>query len=79
MVDIAMSVGFESTRTFYRAFKRCYGMTPSEYASRHMVGAAADAAKKEAREKEEEKSMEACMPDPCQQMQNICRQVLQNP
>lgn len=35
MVEIAMGVGFESVRTFYRAFKRCYGMTPSQYANRH--------------------------------------------
>ncbi len=35
MVEIAMSVGFESVRTFYRAFKRCYGMTPSQFAERH--------------------------------------------
>lgn len=38
MVEIAMGVGFESARTFYRAFKRCYGMTPSQYASRHTAG-----------------------------------------
>lgn len=76
MVDIAMSVGFESTRTFYRAFRRCYGMTPSEYASRHMVGEAADEVKEESRDKKAASDVEtACMPDPCQQMQNICRQV----
>ena len=28
---IAATVGFETTRTFNRAFQRSYGMTPSEY------------------------------------------------
>ena len=31
MLDIAMKVGFECLRTFYRAFKACYGVTPSQY------------------------------------------------
>ena len=30
--DIAMAVGFESLRTFYRAFKNQYEMTPNQYA-----------------------------------------------
>lgn len=30
--DVAMAVGFESVRTFYRAFKRQYDMTPKRYA-----------------------------------------------
>lgn len=30
--DIAMQVGFESLRTFYRAFKKQYDMTPNTYA-----------------------------------------------
>lgn len=30
--DIAMAVGFDSLRTFYRAFKKQYEMTPSRYA-----------------------------------------------
>lgn len=30
--DIAMAVGFESLRTFYRTFKEQYGMTPNRYA-----------------------------------------------
>ena len=29
--DIALQVGFECVRTFYRAFKRYYGVTPSQY------------------------------------------------
>lgn len=29
MTDVAMEAGFESTRTFYRAFKSCFGLTPS--------------------------------------------------
>lgn len=31
MLDIAMNVGFECLRTFYRAFRSCYGMTPTQY------------------------------------------------
>ena len=31
MLDIAMNVGFECLRTFYRAFKNCYDMTPTQY------------------------------------------------
>lgn len=30
--DVAMAVGFESLRTFYRTFKNQYEMTPGEYA-----------------------------------------------
>lgn len=29
--DIALASGFDSTRTFYRAFQKCFGCTPSEY------------------------------------------------
>lgn len=31
LVDAALDSGFESIRTFYRCFKRCYGTTPSNY------------------------------------------------
>lgn len=30
--DIALAVGFESLRTFYRSFKEQYGLTPNRYA-----------------------------------------------
>lgn len=35
MLDIALGVGFECLRTFYRAFKNCYDMTPSQYVKAH--------------------------------------------
>ena len=35
MLDIAMNVGFECLRTFYRAFKSCYEMTPTQYVKAH--------------------------------------------
>lgn len=35
MLDIAMNVGFECLRTFYRAFKNCYDMTPTQYVKAH--------------------------------------------
>lgn len=31
ITDVAMDAGFESMRTFYRAFKHCFGVTPSHY------------------------------------------------
>lgn len=31
--DVAMAVGFESLRTFYRSFKKQYDMTPNRYAN----------------------------------------------
>lgn len=31
VTDIALSCGFDSTRTFYRAFYKAFGCTPSEY------------------------------------------------
>lgn len=31
IITVAMSSGFSSTRTFYRSFKRCFGVTPSQY------------------------------------------------
>lgn len=31
LLDVAMSSGFDSMRTFYRSFKSCFGMTPSQY------------------------------------------------
>jgi AraC-like DNA-binding protein len=36
LLDVAMSSGFDSMRTFYRSFKVCFGMTPSQY--RRSVG-----------------------------------------
>ena len=30
-LEIAMMTGFECVRTFYRAFHKCYGMTPRQY------------------------------------------------
>lgn len=35
MLDIALGVGFECLRTFYRAFKNCYQMTPTQYVKAH--------------------------------------------
>ena len=35
MLDIALGVGFECLRTFYRSFKSCYDMTPSQYIKAH--------------------------------------------
>lgn len=32
VADVAMAVGFESLRTFYRAFKKQYHVTPTQYA-----------------------------------------------
>ena len=31
VLDVALNVGFNCARTFYRAFKQCYGITPTEY------------------------------------------------
>lgn len=31
VTEIALSSGFESTRTFYRAFKSCFGCSPKQY------------------------------------------------
>lgn len=31
VLDAAMAAGFESMRTFYRSFRRCFGVTPSQY------------------------------------------------
>lgn len=31
ITDIAMNAGFDSIRTFYRYFNRCFGVTPSQY------------------------------------------------
>lgn len=30
-LEISLNAGFECIRTFYRAFRKCYGMTPGEY------------------------------------------------
>ncbi len=37
MLDIALGVGFECLRTFYRAFKNCYQMTPTQYIKQHTL------------------------------------------
>ncbi len=31
LIEVAMNSGFESVRTFYRTFKRCFDVTPSQY------------------------------------------------
>lgn len=31
VLDAALASGFESMRTFYRAFRQCFGVTPSQY------------------------------------------------
>ena len=31
IIDLALSCGFNNTANFNRAFKKCMGMTPSEY------------------------------------------------
>lgn len=38
IVDIAVNVGFNCSRSFSRAFKKIYGVTPSEYRSLHRGG-----------------------------------------
>ena len=35
LLEISLGAGFECPRTFYRAFKQYYGMTPSQYARAH--------------------------------------------
>lgn len=35
LLEISLGAGFECPRTFYRAFKQYYGMTPSQYARTH--------------------------------------------
>lgn len=42
ILDISLGVGFSCSRTFYRVFKRFYGMTPTEYVEAHGVPKAAD-------------------------------------
>lgn len=32
ITDIALASGFETTRTFYRAFRKCYGVAPGDFA-----------------------------------------------
>lgn len=34
VTEIALSSGFESTRTFYRAFKACFGCSPKQYVAK---------------------------------------------
>lgn len=31
-LEVSLATGFECIRTFYRAFRKCYGMTPRQYA-----------------------------------------------
>lgn len=33
ITDIALESGFETTRTFYRAFRKCYGASPSDFSN----------------------------------------------
>ncbi|HEX3037522.1 MAG TPA: AraC family transcriptional regulator [Oscillospiraceae bacterium] len=37
LIDIAMNSGFESIRTFYRCFKHCFGVTPSNYRANYIA------------------------------------------
>ncbi|HBI71877.1 MAG TPA: hypothetical protein DDY59_01645 [Lachnospiraceae bacterium] len=36
IINAAMSSGFSSMRTFYRSFKKCFGVTPSQYRDNYM-------------------------------------------
>ena len=36
IIDTAMSSGFSSMRTFYRSFKHCYGVTPTQYRNNYV-------------------------------------------
>jgi AraC-like DNA-binding protein len=47
MSDIAASVGFVERRTFLRAFRRQYGMTPASWRRAHCHSNPADAALEE--------------------------------
>lgn len=38
VADLAANAGFNSTQSFYAAFKAVYGMTPREYIRRHYAG-----------------------------------------
>jgi len=46
-LEISLMTGFECIRTFYRAFRQCYGMTPKEYMQslNHPVAALAQLSK----------------------------------
>lgn len=35
ILEVALQVGFDCPRSFYRAFKRCYGVTPTQYQEGH--------------------------------------------
>lgn len=37
VTKIGFDCGFNSSRTFYRAFKECYSMTPKEYRNNHFI------------------------------------------
>lgn len=37
LIEVAMNSGFESMRTFYRAFKLYFGVTPSQYRSNYIA------------------------------------------
>jgi len=38
LLEIALEAGFECPRTFYRAFKQYYGLTPTQYIRTHGAG-----------------------------------------
>ena len=37
-LEVSLATGFECIRTFYRAFRKCYGMTPRQYAHSNQPG-----------------------------------------
>ena len=37
ITEIALESGFETTRTFYRAFRKYYGIAPSDFCQRFLA------------------------------------------